>query len=174
MMDFISAENLETNENEIFEIEPIPFDEEGYDMETYNCGGFALGTKDWYHPFSGDDDPQYLFMNTYSRIRENGQDKTLRQYVDFMLKEFPNMRLISSEQEAKKYETIVFFRIGNDDFHFVKKIKNKYYHKRGWIPKIEEMEKEEVYGEYWCDGKYDSNIVILAIDEQKNEMRKAI
>lgn len=138
------------------------YDEEGYDMETYNCGGFALNTKDWYIPYPDAEEIEYM----ENLVIEKGKLVLLEMFVEHMLNEFPNLRLIKDEEELKDYESLILFRIGDRDFHFVKKIGNTYYHKTGWIPKIWEMDKEDVYRNYWDFGRYDSPIKMFAYDER--------
>lgn len=126
----------------------------------YNCGGYALNTKTWFVP------EKRMTIPVFERYQRFGEKATLEYYTNNMLEYFDNLRRIYHEDEAKDYETIVFFRIGYDDYHFVRKEKDgKYYHKMGWCPEINEMEREEVYGNDWCDERYDSDIVMFAYNE---------
>ena len=136
-------------------------DDLGYYAEHYNCGGFAFGTRDWYMP-NGWEDRYYDFD------WDPTEEEELQRYTESMLDEIFGLRLIYSEKELKPHEFLVLFRIGPDDFHFVRKENGRYYHKRGWYHEIEEIEEDEVYGPDWVDGKYDSDIVMFAYDDSLN------
>ncbi len=127
----------------------------------YNCGGFALGTYSWYAPY---DTSVWHSYNAILFIKIFESD-ILWDCVEWMLKEIPGLRLIDKENEVKPYEVIVLFRIGNGDYHFVRKVGDIYLHKRGSHHEIEVMDKEEVYSEMWCD-QYDSDIIMFALDER--------
>jgi len=140
---------------------------------SYNCGGFALRTFDDYTPYFVWCDP--LFSTDYSDkiscediddeedFDELGACNDINCVIQNMLDDFPNMRQIQSENEAKPHENIVLFRYGDCDFHFVLKQGERYFHKRGPEPVIREMDKDEVYEDHW-EGRYDSEIYIFAID----------
>ena len=163
---------------------PECIDEEGFDMSNYNCGGYALKTKDWYIPTPGqrplmlgkcdycdnyDDCEDCEYNNTPLNL-----DFLMEEAVNHMLAEFPNLRIVSSEAELKSFETLVIFRLGRSDFHYVRKERDgRYYHKRGWNPEIEEMPEEEVYGSSWCYGKYDGPMTLFGYDERQ-KLRNAI
>lgn len=127
----------------------------------YNCGGFALGTETWY----SFDHYQYRgFENSSSdkkRLRRMGKVTFL--CVEQLLGDFPRqLRIIQKEEDKKSYEEVFFFRLSSDgDFHFVVKHGNKYFHKMGNTPYIDEMSKEEVYSDSWIGG-YDGPLVIFA------------
>lgn len=116
---------------------------------TFNCGGCALKTFNWYLPGKK---PKRNYLRT-------------GKFVNYMLEEFDGrLRKIKKEEEALPYERVIFFRGSRDDFHFIYKGKNgKYYHKRGDSPKIERIEKEVVYSNCWLN-EYVSKITILALD----------
>jgi hypothetical protein len=137
-------------------------DDMSNDLTEYNCGGFALNTRDWYLPYD-----QNQWDATWEIEEKLGVEKALEVMVNHMLKEFPNLRLINSEEDLKDSETLVLFRVSNfDDFHFVRKASNgKYYHKMGWCPRIDQMPKEEVYGRAW-NGRYDGEIVMFGYAEK--------
>jgi hypothetical protein len=140
----------------------LTLDEYGNDMEHYNCGGFALKTYDWYVPENKEDG----YIDTTYLVKRLGLGGALQYYINCLLCDFPNLKLIEKEEQLKSYETLVLFRLGESDFHFARKEKDgKYYHKRGWNTEIEEMSKEEVYGYSWCRGKYISKVVMFAYDE---------
>ena len=144
-------------------IDPNLLDKQGIDMETYNCGGYALNTKTWYHPYKTGKYEE--FGDMFDLIDSYGKRKVLRMFVKYMLNDMPNLRLLKNISDLKQFETLVLFRIGDTDFHFVREEDGKYFHKMGWIPRIEEMDEDEVFGESWCDGKYDSDIVLFGLNE---------
>lgn len=117
----------------------------------FNCGGYALNVFTWYLPFD--------------RRNECWDFDHIERHVAYMLKEFGGrLRLIECESNANLYERVVFFRGCSWDFHYVWKGKNgHYYHKMGARKNIEQMKKEEVYGESWCK-KYNGKVYIFALD----------
>ena len=126
----------------------------------FNCGGFALGTYDWYRPQSWD----YIYEDDYEDEEKYAQafDEMVTNCTDDILENFSGqIRLIKREEDAKRGEVVVFFRLADDDFHFVLKSGNKYFQKRGGTPCLEETTKEEVYSNEWND-RYNSRIVIFA------------
>ncbi len=127
---------------------------------SYNCGGFALGTDDWYFPGRLCNDGDDYEMLEYSF--DDNEEAFLHHLVDLMLEEFEGyLRIVESEHDIEDDEVVVFFRIGAGDFHFItKEPDGKYWHKMGeWD--IEEIEEEEVYSDCWCC-RYDSEMIIFA------------
>ena len=128
---------------------------------SHNCGGYALGTKNWFIPY----DERRTHIN-YG----NGEClRNLDNFVKFMLEIFENVRIINDIEEVEKNERVVAFRCGLSDFHFVKISKQKrvFMHKAGsW--NIERMKKEDFFDEKgWANGKYNSEIRYLAIKGNK-------
>lgn len=161
-------EILETGESDGYGV-----DDEGTNMEEYNCGGFALGNKEWYLPYDYESWDDYI--DSDSMMHELSKEDLLEVYVNHMLVEMPNLRIIGSEHELVDGEVLVLFRIGDDDFHFVRKNPQdgKYYHKMGWLPEIYEMSKEEVYSDDWLC-RYDSRIVMFALLENYENAEEAV
>jgi hypothetical protein len=140
------------------------YDNDCNDLMGYNCGGFALNTRDWYLPYDTN-----KWAGAWEIEDRLGIELALEIITNHMLSEFPNLRLVQSEEDLKDSEVLILFRMSNfDDFHFVRKGKNgKYYHKMGWSPVIEEMSKEEVYGDCWCN-RYDGDIVLFGYEEKNS------
>ena len=126
--------NYNEMENNDF-IDVTKVDEQGVDMEEYNCGGFALNTRTWYHPYGN----QPTFIDMFTLIERHGKTALLKKFVQNLLSDFPNLRLLKDINDLKSFETLILFRIGDDDFHFVRRENGKYYHKTGWIPEIFEI-----------------------------------
>lgn len=159
----VETEKLENFDWQYNENDGYVYDEQGNNVRWYNCGGFALNTRDWYLPYD-----QSEWNGTWEIGGEMGQEPALGYMVDFMLEEFaPNLRVIHSEEELESFERLILFRVSHcDDFHFVRKdADGKYYHKMGSDPYPEEMEREEVYGESWCR-RYDGPIVMFAYKDR--------
>ena len=130
------------------------------DKYDYNCGGYALETFTWYCPRAEDERVRYSFRNI-----EQAYETTLHA-VAHMVYEFEGkLRMIRKLKDLKENERAVAFRISSDgDFHYVKKAKNGWYHKRGGCPRIERMSEYNVFNTDWC-GRYDGPIVLLAIEK---------
>lgn len=125
---------------------------------SFNCGGYALETFDWYCP-------SYLYG--YLRTKEE-KERFSAKAVRYMLDEFDDLRVINDVDELKDDEYAIAFRVGYDDFHYVKRADNGvWYHKSGGNPKIRRMKKDIVFGEEWVNPldsscTYDSKVVLFA------------
>lgn len=123
----------------------------------YNCGGYALGSFDWYKP--------------YHRICPNFYRATEKDYricIQAMLKDFsPNLRVIKTMSSLKQGETAIAFRLdGLGDFHYMRKGKNgSWYHKMGGSYPIYRITEYEVFHTAWCD-RYSKPIVLFALKEE--------
>lgn len=126
----------------------------------YNCAGYALGTFSWYCPNEED--------NGYWGFFDDWDDATMlmktNETVQFMLKDFAGrLRLIDSIDEVNDDEYAIAYRISRDgDFHFMKKMKNGWYHKRGSTGRIYIESEDYVLKKNWCD-RYDGPIVLMAM-----------
>ena len=125
------------------------------DRFEYNCGGFSLETFSWYLPY--DDDEYENVVDQY----DGDLSLVTKHCVEHMLDEIPGLRLINTVHEAKKNEKVALFRVGFEDFHYVKYEDGKYLHKNGSTP-IRSMSEKEVYNRCWCDGEYIGEIIIFA------------
>lgn len=124
----------------------------------YNCGGFALGVLNWYFPY-----PRKMRSNFHELTRAS-VNLTLRYMVWWMLRENSTLRKIDTIEEVQKDEYAIAFRIGEEDFHFMRMARNgKWFHKRGGC-RIEEISKERVFADTWfnCDITYTSKLVLFA------------
>ena len=126
----------------------------------YNCAGYALETFSWYCP--NEEDWEYwghdedlsdaeMFAKTFETVK-------------FMLKDFKGrLRLIGSVDEVQENEYAIAYRISSDDdFHFMKKMKNGWHHKRGRTDRIYVESEDYVLNEIWCD-RYNGPIVLMAM-----------
>lgn len=127
----------------------------------YNCAGYALGTFSWYCPNEKDDDKYWGFWDYLSDAEM--LVKTF-ETVQFMLKDFKGrLRLIGSVSEVQENEYAIAYRISSDgDFHFMKKMKNGWHHKRGNTDRIYVESEDYVLKEVWCD-RYNGPIVLMAM-----------
>lgn len=134
----------------------------------YNCGGYALGTFSWYCPYGEEFDAQARYDGCdyfYTNMPKEELDKEADTFADNMVKEFNGkVRIIQDIKDLKGSEYAVAFRTGADDFHFVKRTKGgQWLHKRGGYWRIERMSKKDVFSAEWCDGKYNSKVVLLGV-----------
>ena len=81
-----------------------------------------------------------------------------------MLKDFEGrLRIISSLKELRKDEYAIAYRISSDgDFHFMKKARTRWHHKRGSMSTILTESEDNVLNSIWCD-RYDGPIVLMAM-----------
>ena len=122
----------------------------------YNCAGYALGTFSWYCPYDDYDPFSLCDSNTLGSITQ--------QTVSCMLKDFEGrLRVISSLKELEKNEYAIAYRVSSDgDFHFMKKARIRWHHKRGSMPTILTESEDNVLNSIWCD-RYDGPIVLMAM-----------
>ena len=116
-------------------------------VRSYNCGGYAFNTFSWYCPYSNNRGRKY------NSTTERSMLNTTNKAVEFMLKEFNDLRVITDLKELQPNEYAIAFRIGGvggeDDFHFMKRGKNgKWYHKPGGT-EIQFIAKEKVFADKW-------------------------
>lgn len=132
----------------------------------YNCGGYALGLFNWYLPY-----PQELKDEIAGFWGEwkMSYRKVLKIMVNYMVDTLPVRRIKSLKQLDEKTEYCVALRLGKDDFHYVKRYQEGiWYHKRGGSYHIQRMEEKEVFSKKgWVDGRYNSNIVLLAVKKRQ-------
>lgn len=124
---------------------------------SYNCGGYALGLFNWFCPWEEEDDGNI----------ELGDDTDLEKMVNYMLQYLP-LRLINSTKELKRSEYAVAFRVGNFDFHYMKRGANGvWYSKVGNLYYIDTFKEEVVLNkkESWY-GRYDGKIVLMAMKKR--------
>ena len=81
-----------------------------------------------------------------------------------MLKDFEGrLRVISSLKELEKNEYAIAYRVSSDgDFHFMRKARTRWHHKRGSTPTILTESEDNVFNSIWCD-RYDGPIVLMAM-----------
>ena len=127
----------------------------------YNCGGFALGLYNWYFPY-----PQEMREEISSFFGGWSQSyrKTMKIMVNYMVDTLPVRVIKSLKSLDEKTEYCVAFRLSESDFHYVKRYRQGvWYHKMGGSYHIQRMEEKEVFSKKgWIDGKYNSNIILLA------------
>ena len=128
------------------------------DTHLYNCAGYALGTFSWYQPYDNFDVHDSLFSDS------NTLESITQQTVSCMLKDFEGrLRVISSLKELRKDEYAIAYRISSDgDFHFMKKARTRWHHKRGSMSIILTESEDNVFNSIWCD-RYDGPIVLMAM-----------
>lgn len=121
----------------------------------YNCGGYALDTFSWYCPYAEN-------VDLFDELED--YDSALELFTNQMLQDFPDMRVINNLDEKNKDEYYVAFRVGEDDFHFIKGYsKYMWFSKMGSSARIERMTLSEVFDKPWGSwGQYDSKIVLFA------------
>lgn len=135
----------------------------------YNCGGFALGTYNWYLPYEHcyEDWINYFEQfNEGSLTEEEAITGLTNTCVDFMLNDINGIRIIEDESEIKKNEYAIAFRIGfaEDDFHYARRSdEGVWYHKMG-SASIQKCDFD-IHDRTWDCGiyVYDGPIVLFAI-----------
>lgn len=123
-----------------------------------NCAGYALGTFSWWQPAEYIDwKCLYLGVKT-----ARGRKSHLERFIKLLLEDIPNLQRISSIDEAPKDVEVIACRLGDYDFHFIRRARNGHWlHKRGGLPSIHTMTVTEVFSDNWCDGKYYGEIALF-------------
>ena len=128
----------------------------------YNCGGYALGTFNWYCPYETDKD------HTSNLRTKMSVDSMADHYAEFMLQDFfGRLRIIKEVKEIRKDEKAIAFRCCGEDFHFcVRGDNGVWYHKPGGNT-IRRIKKEEVFADEWYSPRglvvYTSKIILFAM-----------
>lgn len=135
--------------------------EEIINVETcdYNCMGYALGTFEWedlWNYFSCEDEDFSLL------------ETTAKACVQEILNSYTDIRQVIDPKEVDKDEYAIAFRIGYDDYHFIRQNSDgSWSHKRG-PQEIENFNEEDVYADVWCCERlcpYVSTIYFFAVKE---------
>ncbi len=125
----------------------------------YNCAGYALETFSWYQPDPENCDP-WGWRFTSKEMKE-----VTEECIEQMLKDFPDLRVISNLSDLAPTERAIAFRVSSDgDFHYMKLARNgQWYHKMGNSPIIDRCSTNEVLNpnkKWIC--RYDGPIVLFA------------
>lgn len=139
----------------------------------FNCGGYALGTLDWYKPYSDHYDSMAEMMyNEDEDIYDDNAIKYQGTMVEYMLNTLDNIRIAKDEYDCGEGERIIAFRCGEHDYHFVRKENNgTFTHKMGSC-RIEEMTRKHFYNPRGWGNEYNGPIVFLAIKDKEEDMWK--
>lgn len=142
----------------------------------YNCGGYALGTYNWYFPYNYDREVTVEELIYEGFNEEEIYNILLKEDVDNMLYDFEGrLRLINTEEEANSDEIVIAYRIFIDfcldnnklyyedsDFHYRVKNNGVWFEKNG--DSEIHIVKEDIT-EPWIAqcGTYDSDLVLMAL-----------
>lgn len=138
------------------------------DPYDYNCAGYALETYSWYLPCDRDtyfdaldtfEETGKTYFGSYNEFQRNALTV---EFTSRILRDFPDVRMISSVKDLHPDEYAFAFRVGVDDFHFVKRGANGvWYEKRGNIPQFFRMSRERVFNTSW-GSRYNGPIILMA------------
>lgn len=130
---------------------------------TYNCAGYALETFSWYLPIPEceEEELEDYDWGSYDELKRH---RLSLEFVNQILVDFPDARLIDSLDEVDEEDEYAFaFRVGIDDFHFIKRGANHtWYEKRGNSPCIFRITEHDVFNSNWDDGRYNGPIFLFA------------
>ena len=148
------------------------FEEENH--ECFNCMGYAFGCYAWMMPLDAYFEDGSDIATEYSRnnggmtdamIDESIIDAVLSAYyandylmevfVDRILKDFSDVRVINDFNELDSDEYGVVFACGDDDFHFGRYDEGIYSHKQGGYEVEIARNEDEIFGDrYYSDRIY--------------------
>lgn len=134
---------------------------EYFDPSYYNCGGFALSTYTWVRPFTEIEDNSKLYPFRF--------DRGIWRLVGGLLEQF-NIRCVTSFKYISSSEYPVIFRVGSSDFHFMRysELLDGWIDKMGNSSLINLHNEEKVMRGHWYYGKYDSQIIKLAVKKNSD------
>lgn len=148
------------------------FEEEN--RECFNCMGYAFGCYAWMMPLDAYFEDGSDIATEYSRnnggmtdamIDESiidavdsayyANDYLMEVFVDRILKDFSDVRVINDFDELDSDEYGVVFACGDDDFHFGRYDEGIYSHKQGCYEVEIAGNEDEIFGDrYYSDRIY--------------------
>lgn len=143
------------------------------ELHSFNCGGFALGTKKWESFSTWDSD---VFWNTFNgkrRYRKKG--KMIFKMFEELSGRYPNLlkRYLSfsdAYEHKDKTEEIVAFRLSSTDFHFklYDEAEDKWVEKRGGSEYLLKEDFESIF-EDWVTSfiVYDGPIIFFTVKKRE-------
>lgn len=142
----------------------------GRDQICFNCGGFALGTYDWYLPYADEDQWEEWW---YDEVKEQTEDYNewcdlmADRYIRFMERDRV-CREIRTEDELRPGEYLVLFRASPGDFHYARRLSNgEWWHKMGYKD-IEQISEDKACGDRWwrnLEEEYGGRTRLLAVKQ---------
>lgn len=120
-----------------------------------NCGSYALNLKEWFS--------FYICFNYPLRPAAYGM--YLQAATRELLSRFPRLKQVDRDfVDHNPHKTIIAFRIGGWDWHFIVRRNHSWKGKRGF-GEVCQYTKDEVLNEVWCSSPrlvYDSDIIFFA------------
>ena len=144
------------------------------DLDDYNCGGFALGTFDWYVPYSWYDGCEEV-CDLRADIDEgyideyDGVTRIAELFIENMVS-LGLCRQVNGLEDLEKDEYLVAFRASYNDFHYARRLSNgRWFHKMGYS-EIQEITLADVLDDYWWKNLgcyYTGKLFFLAVKYNK-------
>ena len=139
----------------------------------YNCGGYALGTYDWFVPYSCSYLDKYLEDDVEKFWRESGYDINdynvmAERCINEMIYYFNGkLREIKKVSDAKADERVIAFRFGAGDFHFMIKGRkgHQWHSKMGVSNSIDTFSEEYVMSDPDWGKIYFSDTYLMAMSK---------
>jgi len=150
--------------------------------EKYNCGGYALGTYDWFKPYDYDsEDREDIIYERYcdGESRESIRDSLLFDDIDYMLDYFKGQLHQVDPSKVDDSEDLICYRISviideeddnypfiHSDFHFKVRRDGEWSEKLGEdLPQNCELRPNE---DWFLNSTviYDSEIIYFILDKQ--------
>lgn len=139
------------------------------DQGHFNCAGFALDQEEWieldnWHTV-GDalDESECDSYDEYREMVRMETEEIAENCANEIEDRFIGVRRISSLMDLDDNEYAFAFRVGEDDFHFMRQYRDGWRHKRGGWP-IEDIEDCNVFCSEWEHGDtpYNSTMYMFA------------
>ena len=135
------------------------------DKWDYNCMSYALGVyDDWLEPTA--------FIHSFDKEDEIDYERMadiFRLCCEELEEKFAVRRLTDPYVELAANERMIAFRIGANDFHFVRRNSDGVWTHKPGCNYIREMSEDELLSKYWCESSraypYESEIAFFAVIE---------
>lgn len=127
----------------------------------FNCGGYALGTFDWYRPSSFDDKEDFDFWDDYEDFTDDYYSSGYYRLCDLLAENYVNDMLHDAHSNVLREvrnpddvnlaanERLIAFRASAYDFHYVRQMSDgSWTHKQGSL-RIEEFPEEDLEDFCW-------------------------
>jgi hypothetical protein len=135
------------------------------DQYDYNCMSYAFGVFDHWLEL-GSFNPTYIFDCDDNYIDYDCLNKVFSDCCEELQNRYAVRRLTSSNDTLLSGERMIAFRIGGDDFHFVRRNSDGTWTHKPGANYIREMSEEELLSDTWSEHRqfpYISEIAFFAV-----------
>ena len=142
---------------------PVALHKDCYD---YNCGGFALGTFNWYLPYKKYDENIEDIREDDSLDDDGLCDALADYYIEYMERDL-GLYEVDNIDDIKEGEHLVAFRAAEYDFHYIRQLSDGTWAQKLGGSEITQWSIDEVFAPCWeCWHTYGGRVRLLAVPNQ--------